>query len=156
MGVAEKNPVRTEQRVDAPVATEALLEVADVRVERGLKYVNLGTRLRNPGICTELPLVNRGFSTQPTRAVITSAWEAGDGDIGCFFMNVSEKPQTFAYEIDLARFELEHLGTYAVTRYELGQTRMLAKENPGKLAGTDSLEAGKMMMVEFSRKSEKR
>jgi len=125
--------------------------LSDCRREFGLKYVNLGARLRNPEIRTELPLVNRGYSTQPTRAVITSAWEAGDGDIGCFFMNVSEVPQEFTYEINLAKFELDQLGDYSVTKNELGRTIFLSKNNHGSLTGTDTLEPGKMMMFEFCR-----
>ena len=126
--------------------------LSDCRRQFGVKYLNLGARLRNPPITTELPLVNRGYKTQPTRAVISSAWEAGDGDIGCFFMNVSGEPQEFDYEIDLARFELyEPLGTYAVTKYELGRKTLLEEKNRGKVTGSDRVEPGKMMMIEFSR-----
>jgi len=122
--------------------------LSDCRREFGLKYVNLGARLRNPRITTPLPTVDASSETLP--AVITSAWEAGDGDIGCFFMNISDQTQEFTFEIDLATFELDRLGKYAVTKWELGRQTPVAAQNSGWLTGTDSLESGKMMMFEFS------
>jgi len=125
--------------------------LSDCRRQFGVKYVNLGARLRDPEIRTELPLVNRGWLTQPTRAVITSAWEAADGDVGCFFMNVCDEPQEFAYEIDLARFELyEPLGTYTVTKHKLGRTETIGRANGGKYSDSAKLDSGRLMMIQFS------
>ena len=125
--------------------------LSDCRREFGVKYVNLGARLRNPRILTELPMVDPGRGEAALPAVITSAWEAGDGDIGCFFMNISGQPHEFEYKIDLARFEIGPLATYTVTKYELGRKGSLGAKNRGTLTGKDRLEGAKMMMIEFSR-----
>ena len=127
--------------------------LSDCRHEFGMKYVNLGARLRNPGVRTDLPTVQPSKDGTPLPAVITSAYQAGDGNIGCFYMNISDASQEFIYDIDLERFELyEPLSTYTVTKYELGRQSFLAKKNQGKLTGTDTLEHGKMMMIQFSLK----
>ena len=104
------------------------------------------TKSRRPSTTTR----PRGKNAKKMSAVVTSAWQAADGDIGCFFMNISEQPQQFEYEIDLAKFELESLGTYSVTKHELGQINSLAKSNAGRLTGTDSLDGAKVMMIEFT------
>jgi len=148
LGVSSKYLLDTETPDEK--ALGFLHYLSDCRREFGLKYVNLGARLRDPEIRTELPMIDRGKNAKKMPAVITSAWQAGDGDIGCFFMNISEQPQQFEYEIDLARFELESLGTYSVTKHELGRTKPLAKSNPGRLTGTDSLDAAKVMMIQFT------
>ena len=126
--------------------------LSNCRREFGMKYVNLGARLRNPEIRTQLPTVDPGRDGAPLPAVITSAWEAGDGDIGCIFMNISEESQEFEFAIDLARFEVGPLATYAVTKHELGHKSSLAENNSGTLTASDILEGGKMMMIEFSPK----
>ena len=85
-------------------------------------------------------------------AIITSAWEAGDGDIGCFFMNISNEPQAFEYEIDLARFALDSLGTYTVTKRELGRDTILHDRNLGKVTTRDSLDSAKLFLIEFKKR----
>ena len=128
--------------------------LSDCRRTFGVKHLNLGARLRDPVILTDLPLVDRGQKRggarmRPVPAVITSAWEAGDGDIGCFFMNISEKTQTFEYEIELSRFALESMGTYSVIKRELGRDKTLHEDNPGIPRMRDTLETGKLFLIEF-------
>ena len=131
--------------------------LSNCRQAFGIKYLNLGARLRNPLILTDLPLIDRGQKRsgerlKPTPAIITSAWEAGDGDIGCFFMNISNERQAFEYEIDLSRFALDSLGTYTVTKRQLGQDTILHDSNPGRVRTEDELESNKLFLIEFQKR----
>ncbi|MCL5103183.1 MAG: DUF6259 domain-containing protein [Armatimonadetes bacterium] len=114
------------------------------------KYLNLGARLRDPKVLTQLPMVDRGQDAKPRPAVIASAWESNDGDIGCFFMNISDKTLTFDYKIDLATCALEKLGTYTVTRHELGSKTVIEQGNSGSLLKSDTLGSGKLLMIQLS------
>ena len=148
LGVASKCLLDTETPDEK--ALGFLHYLSDCRHEFGFKYINLGARLRDPEILTELPMIDRGKNAKKMPAVVTSAWQAGDGDVGCFFMNISEEPREFEYEIDLARCALESMGTYNVTKHELGTTTELEEESTGRLTRTDSLQPGKLFMIEFS------
>jgi hypothetical protein len=124
--------------------------LSDCRRRFALKYINHGARLRNPKVLTELPMIDRGAGARPMPAVITSAWEAGDGDIGCFFLNISDEQRTVEYEIDLGRFALDSMGTYNVTRHELSASVVLETENKGTLRRADTLAPATMILIEFS------
>ena len=149
------------ERLSTDPAVHLLRYLSDCRRHFGRKYVNLGARLRNPRVLTDLPLIERGSGARAMPAVISSAWEAGDGDVGCFFMNISDQPRTFEYEIDLSRFALDALGTYKVTQHRMDwavttPTRMeirvqLEENNNGRLSRTASLAPGKLFMIQFSR-----
>ncbi|MDP6060153.1 MAG: DUF6259 domain-containing protein, partial [Pirellulaceae bacterium] len=142
------------ERLRTDPTVRLLRYLSDCRRHFARKYVNLGARLRNPNVLTELPLVERGSGARSMPAIITSAWEAGDGDVGCFFMNISDEPQTFEYEIDLSRFALDALGTYKVTRHKMDwavttptlmEIRVqLEASNNGQLNRTASLAPGKL------------
>ena len=124
---------------------------SDCRRQFGLKYLNHGGRLRDPQVKTDLPLIDRDWQTKQVRAIITSAWEAADGDVGCFFMNISNEPQTFEYVIDLSRCALDSMGTYTVTKHvHEEEAATLDERNDGKHAAAESLESGKVLMVQFS------
>ena len=126
--------------------------LSDCKREFGCKYLNLGARLRDPEIRTDLLMIDRGENVRQMPAVITSAWQAGDGDIGCFFMNISDQPRQFEYEIDLSRFALNSIGTYLVTKQELGRSIVLEKQNAGVVRRKDQLESGKLLLIQFSAK----
>lgn len=90
-------------------------------------------------------------------AVITSAWEAAGGNIGCFFMNISNEPQTYEYVIDLLYYALESMGTYTVVKHVLGhQPTTVDASNAGKLASGDTLESANVFMIEFSPHEQRR
>ncbi len=127
--------------------------LSDCRRQFARKYLNLGARLRDPRIFTELPLIDRGGMARLMPAVITTAWEAADGDVACFFMNISNEAREFKYAIDLSRFALDSVGTYTVTRHELGETTVVEQQNAGRLRRTASLERAKLFMIQFSRET---
>jgi len=134
--------------------------LSNCRRHFGGEYVNLGARLRDPQVLTDLPLVERGRGTRSMPAIIASAWEAGDGDVGCFFMNISDEPQTFEYKIDLSRFALDVLGAYTVTQHRMDESMatptmeelcvQLESHNSGRLSRTARLMPGKLFMIQFS------
>ena len=153
--LASKNNIGGDQ--PNPDRLNFIHYLSDCRQAFGIKYLNLGARLRNPVILTNLPLIDRGQKRsgkrlKPMPAIITSAWEAGDGDIGCFFMNLSNEPQAFEYEIDLSRFALDSLGTYTIAKRQLGQDTILHDSNPGQVRTEDELESTKLFLIEFQKR----
>ena len=99
-------------------------------------------------------MIERGRGTEPMPAVITSAWQAADGDLGFAFMNISDEQQEFEYELNLPDYfqdcQMPTEMKYTLVKRELGKSTTL--ESPGNkiFHGKDVLKPARMFLLELT------
>ncbi len=69
-------------------------------------YLAYGTMLRPPKVTGKIPKVNADSGMGPfsISAIDGTAWKAPDGSVGIFFLNYSDDPLEFKWNVDLAEY----------------------------------------------------
>ncbi len=118
-------------------------------------YLGYGEMLRPPEISGDIPMLTMEAADGPfeAKAVEGTAWRAGDGSVGIFFINYEDQPRQFTWKTDLGEIAgLDAAKRLQITEWTAGNGAKPLKQTEGGIVGdTVEIPPHGMIALKFER-----